>query len=518
MNEELVISQLFNRIKSKIKSHWLIGFMSSMLIGFFTYGYLMSNHFLTHDSLWNMYSDQNMITLGRQFLQYACGISSYYDLPWLNGILAIFFLSLTSVVVIEYFDIKSTINSVLVAGIIVTFPSVISTFGYTFTVDGYMLAMLITTISCFLASKKKWGFLPGILLLGISLGIYQSYLSFAIILCILKLLLDILDKVSIKDILIKGLRFIGMGIGSYMFYIISLNLMLKIQNRELSAYQGIDTIQGIHFNELVIGVKTAFWNFINFARWSNVLTTTIFMKFSCITLFLGGIILFIYLFVSNKCYKNGWNTIIVLGCIMIIPIGSTIINVISPGTYYHLIMRGCWCLFFVFIIGLSERIRLSDLKAIHYFQTVSVIVVSIFSIILIFEFSKMANIVGYNQNERYEKSYSLCIRIAEKLEQTPGYEHGMPIAILGGLPDFPSTDITKEDLVGYIGVSGDYVLGSAEHCAEFMSHYMNISLNVVDMDTQLKIIETEEFKNCPKFPDAGSIIKINDVWIVKLNG
>ena len=43
----------------------------------------------------------------------------------------------------------------------------------------------------------------------------------------------------------------------------------------------------------------------------------------------------------------------------------------------------------------------------------------------------------------------MSVRLAEKLEQTPGYEHGMPMAILGGLPDYPSTDITKDDLNGY---------------------------------------------------------------------
>ena len=518
MQEELIVTRLFDNLKNKIKRHWILAFVSSMIIGFLTYGYFMSNHFLTNDSLWNMYSDQNMITSGRQFLQFACGLSSYYDLPWLNGILAIFFLSLTAVFVIEGFDIRSDINSVLVAGLIVTFPSITSTFGYTYTVDGYMLATLLSTIAFFLANKKKWGFIPAIILLGISLGIYQSYISFTIILCILRLLLDIVDKVDTRTIFIKGIRFVGMGIGSYIFYLMSLNLMLNMQNKQLSGYQGVNNIQGTSIDVLLEGLKTAFWNFVNFARWSNVLTTTEIMKLSCIILVLGGMVLFLYIFISNKCYKNVWNIVITLGCIMVIPFGATMINIISPWTFYHLLMRGCWCLFFVFVVALSERIKTSDFKIWNLFKKVLVIIVSVFSVVLIFEFSKMANIAGYNQNERYEKSYSLCVRLAEKLEQTPGYEHGMPMAILGGLPDYPSTDITKDDLNGYFGVNGDYVFGSAEHFAEFMSHYMNISLNVVDMDMQIKIMESDEFRNCPKFPDEGCVIKINDVWIVKLNG
>ena len=148
----------------------------------------------------------------------------------------------------------------------------------------------------------------------------------------------------------------------------------------------------------------------------------------------------------------------------------------------------------------------------------AVAAISIFSIILIFQFSLMANIVGFNMHERYEKSYALCVRILDRLEQTPGYEHGMPVAILGGSPDFPSTDITADALVGYFGTSGDYFLNSTEKYAEFMSHYMNVTLKTIEYAQELELCETEEFKNCPKFPDEECIMQINGVWVVKLNG
>ena len=510
--ENLIINRLFTDMKSKIKSHWITAFVTGMIIGLLTYGYFMSNHFLTYDSMWNLYSDQNMITSGRQFLQYACGISSYYDLPWLNGLLAVLYLSVTSVFVIEGFGIKSHINSALTAGIIVTFPSVISTFGYTFTVDGYMLAALLAAVAFWMADKKKWGFLPGAVLLGVSLGIYQSFLSFAIILCVLKLMLDALDQVKTKDNLCKGFRFVGMGIGAYAFYLVSLNLMLKIQDKQLSGYQGSDKVQEFALSGLPEGLKAAFDNFINFARWSNVLTTTEGMKCAFVVLMLAGIGIYGYLFIVRKCYKNMIYILITAGCAAVIPFGATVVSIISPETFYHLILRSCWCLFFVFVLALSERITLAKSEVLNRMKKAAVILVTLFSVILIFEFSKMANIAGFNQNERYEKSYSLCVRIADRLEQTEGYKHGMPVAILGGIPDYSSTDITADDLSGYFGVNGDYVIGSTEHIAEFMSHYMNITLNTVDLQTQERLAATEEFRKCPKFPENDCIIQIDGVW------
>ena len=137
---------------------------------------------------------------------------------------------------------------------------------------------------------------------------------------------------------------------------------------------------------------------------------------------------------------------------------------------------------------------------------------------LSYQFMLMDNIAYFNMNERYEKTYSLCLRIADRLEQTPGFEHGMPVAILGGVPAYPSTDTTRDDLIGYFGVTSDYAIGSTEHFAEFMSHYMNITLNTITFEEELELVETEEFKNCPKFPDEGCIMQIDGVWVIKING
>ena len=101
------MNQIYSNIKAKIRPYWVTAFVSCMVIGLLTYGYLMSNHFLTHDSMWNLYSDQNMITSGRQFLQFACGISSYYDLPWFNGLLAIFYLTSKTLNIKQSIIIKS---------------------------------------------------------------------------------------------------------------------------------------------------------------------------------------------------------------------------------------------------------------------------------------------------------------------------------------------------------------------------------------------------------------------------
>lgn len=522
MQDELLINRIYNGVRSRIKPQWITAFVACMVIGLLTYGYTMANHFLTYDSMWNLYSDQNMISSGRQFLQFACGISSYYDLPWLNGVLAIFYLALTSVLVVEGLEIKSRVNAALVAGVIVTFPSVISTFAYTFTVDGYMLAALLSAAAFLVTDRvKKWGFAIGMILLGVSLGIYQAFFSFTIVLCILRLLLDILEQDKIKEIIGKALRYILMGVLGYLFYVVTLNLMLQMQGAELSGYQGTANVQSFSLSELPAGLHAAFMNFINFARWSNVLTTTEPMKLAFVALSILGAVCYAYLFFTKKRYRSPLHILITIILVVAIPFGATVVNIISADTFYHLLLRAAWCLFFAFIPALSERLELTSGDILNRVKYMVVAAISIFSIVLIFSFAQMASIVGYNMNERYEKSYALCLRIVDRLEQTPGYIHGMPVAILGGIPDagiYPSTEQTGEDLVGYFGVSDDYVMNSTEKFAAFMSHYMNVTIQTVDYEKELEIVETEQFKEMEKFPAADCIQQIDGVWIVKLNG
>ena len=167
MQESFLLDKSFDKIRAKVKPQWKWAFLACFITGIVTFGYSMTNHFLTYDSLWNLVSDQDMISSGRQFLTYACKISTDYDLPWLNGIFAIFYMALASVFVVEGLGIKSKYLAALSGMILVTFPSMASTFCYSYTIDGYMLAVLLVSMAFVLTDHKKWGFVGGIVLLGI---------------------------------------------------------------------------------------------------------------------------------------------------------------------------------------------------------------------------------------------------------------------------------------------------------------------------------------------------------------
>lgn len=521
MENVVSLDVFFKRIYQKIEPRWWAAFGGCVVIGLLTYMYMMTNNFLTYDSMWNIYSDQDMITSGRQFLTYACGISSFYNLPWLNGVLAIVYLGFAAVVVTEGLEIKSKVGAILTGGLLVTFPAVSSTFCYIYTVDGYMLAVLLAALAFLLASRKKWGWIGGIVLLGVSMGIYQAYLSFTIILCILSLLIDLLKKDSLKEIFTKIWHYIAMGIGSYLFYVLTLNLMLKWKGMEISGYQGTDRIGSFAFGDLPEGLKAAWTNFIDFARWSNVLTTSESMKWAFVFIAVSAVVLYIILFIKNKSYKSIVKILLALCLAAAIPWGATIVNILSPQTYFHLLMRLPWALFFIFAIALCEEIFFEESKRVRIFKKVFAGIICTSAVILIFNFSIMANIVAFNMNERYEKTYATCLRLVDRMEQTEGYTTGTKVAILGGYPDaksYPNTEITQADLVGYFGSNGALCVSDTEKYAEFFRHYLNVTITTIPLTEEIDITQSEEFMQMPKFPAAGSIQFIGDVLVIKLNG
>ncbi|SDA65733.1 Glucosyl transferase GtrII [Lachnospiraceae bacterium G11] len=509
-------------ILNRIKPQWKAAFISAFIIGILTHMYVMTNNLMTPDGTWNIYSDQDMIYLGRQFLMYACKISSYYNLPWLNGLLAIVYIALTAAVVVEAFDVKSVVISALVGGLMVTFPTVASTFCYVFTIDGYMLALLLSALAVLITDKFKKGWIAGIVLIGLSLGIYQAYYSFAILLCILILLMQILKNMDTKAILLKAAKYCGMGIGGYVFYVLTLKAMLALRHIEVTGYQGTDKLLGNPFVNIKEGILASIRTFASFGVKHNVLTTTPTMTVAYVITLIVGVALFIYMFIKNGAIKKWDKIVLAIVLIAFIPVGTSLAAVMEPKVFFHLLMRMPWALFFVFILKLVEDSSYENkFDKNTIIKRLVMVVTPIATAILIFEFAVAANTVYFTLNERYEKTYGLCLRIVDRLEETEGYKTGDHVALMGGYPDreyYPETCITWRDLSGYFDPNGEYVVSDSGKLSDFCYHYLNFTIVPATYEEHGIIANSKEYLEMPKFPDKDSVKEIDDIWVIKLNG
>ena len=186
-------AQAFGALYRKIRREWKTAFLTCFVLGLLIHMPILLSDIPNHDGLDSMYFDQNMITSGRWFLMIACGFSSYFALPWVIGLLSLFFLGIGAAALIEFLEIKNELSVMLLAGLLVSFPALASTYAYIFTADGYMLALCLAFFSVALTKRREWGFLPGGICLAFSMGTYQSYLSFAILLSIYGCLMSLMS-------------------------------------------------------------------------------------------------------------------------------------------------------------------------------------------------------------------------------------------------------------------------------------------------------------------------------------
>lgn len=511
-------AEFFSKIKSRIKKEWKIAFLSAFIIGLAIHLPIMLSDIPNHDGLSSMYFDQNMITSGRWFLTIACGFSSYFTIPWFIGILSLLFLACASAVLSELLEFDKTWEVVLGSGLLVAFPALCSTFAYVFTMDGYMMALLLAVLSVLLTKKYRRGFLPGAVCLAFSMGIYQAYLPFAILLCIYCVVICLAEDGKPEKKIKSCLNYLYMGIAGCGLYFIILQVLLKIQGKELASYQGINS--GIGGNAAAgVGILTTlkgmYADFVAFTVKNPVLHNNLFTTIALVLLAAAAAIVLFRLCIERKWWKNPMFFVIIGLLVICLPLASNIILLISPEVNYHLLMRYHWVLYPILLLAFCGRyigkVRKRKMDVFLEWGVLCAVFV------LVFSYAVTDNIAYSNLQKRYEKTYAYCVRLLDRIEQTQGYYQGIPIAMVGVVGDeqFPLTDITGEVTAGMIGMNGDSLLYTSANYQAFMKNYLGATLNFMTPEEMAPLYYTEEYIAMDSFPGPESTKVVDGVLYVR---
>ena len=507
-------------LKKNIKKEWKIAFFSAFLLGFLVHFPAWINDIPNHDGLASVYFDQNMITSGRWFLTVACGLTSYYTLPWLIGVLSLLWIAVTAVLLIEVLQVFKTEWIVVISGLLVSFPALASTYAYVFTADGYMFGMMLAVLAVYLTQKYKKGFLFGGVCLAFSMGTYQSYLPICILLCLYAIIQDFLSdgiekdsankKAFLKIKITTVTKYFGMGVIGVSLYYIVLQVLLRIQGKVLDTYQGINGMTAIGGDSIVGTVTKMYRDFVTFILKGNVLFNNAFSLVAVVIIGVMFVLAMLYLIRERKLYRNIWFWIVGILLVIIVPLATNIILFISPDVGYHLLMRYQYVFLVIcgvaFISNYGKRIPVTEWCLLSA------------GVVLCFNFAVSDNIGYSNLQKRYEKTYAYCLRLADRIEQTEGYYTGMPVVIMGMVGDenFPSTDITTDVTGNMIGLCGDFLCYNGTNYQDFFKHYLGITIEIVDQDTVGEIYNTSAiYQSLDSFPGANCTQVVDGVLYVR---
>lgn len=527
--------EVWKEFRANMRKEWRCAFWTVFILGLMIHLPVMTGDYPNHDGLASMYFDQNMITSGRWFLTVACGFSSYFALPWVIGLFSLIFLGVGAAALTEFLEIKSEPAVMLISGLLVSFPALASTYAYLFTADGYMLALCLSFLAVTFTKKQEWGFIPGGICLALSMGTYQSYLSFAIVLSMYGVFMILFGENSVKKKVTGILRYAYMGVLGVGLYYVVLQILLKVQGKELDTYQGISGMAAGGSLTFVQKLQNIYSDFFAFTGNGKVLYNNM-ISFAALGVFAAAsAVLFLRLIVRRGYFKKWYFYLICLAAVLLVPAAFNVVLLISPDVTYHLLMRYQWCLLpilflaFLFRFGFLQTELSGQFSPLHRRDkavlkkpsTVCNILaqwaVVVCAAVLVVHYGVTDNIAYANLQKKYEKTYAYCLRLADRMEQTEGYYTGMPVAMTGvqSKENLPVTDITGAVTDHMIGLSGDYLLYTDTNYQAFMKHYLGVTVELVPDAEMERIYRTKEYQELNSFPAEGSMKVVDGILYIK---
>ncbi len=500
--------KVLKKLNTQILPQWKVCFVSALIVGIIAHLYKIANWLPNWDSLVFRYDSQNMIGLGRWFLPVVCSFSSFYDLPFLNGVLAIVFHALGAVCICKILNVQKKITAFLIGGVLVSFPTVTSVMMYNYVADGYSIAFFLSTLAALYMTKEKPRYIISAVLIALSSGIYQAYITVTIMLVLLKLIDEIIyHGASIGAILKKSLPMLLTGICGMALYSLILKLSLSISSAELLDYQGISSsasMSAINLRDSLYVIKKTFLDcFFDLSKGINVYIV------------LNALV---FLFTLAHYIKNAVNLKNVLNIFLVAILGLFLIfgagalAFINAGIDYHNLMLMGYSVFYIFFIILYERGRDDAIKC----WAVLLIGLGIIANQVV-----ISNVSYHKAQMAYERSYGVLIRIADRIEQTPGAENAEKILVLGALENSRDYSVNlTPDITGitdgYIIRADDETVGQSVLTAA-LADYCEKDYKFISGEEKKNLSQREDIKSMEKWPSKTSVAVIDEIVVIKLD-
>lgn len=482
---------------TEIKNKWGSFIAFGIIFGVIVHGMIIFNDLPNSDGiLFNYYKWQNTLTVGRWFLGIAALISGTYTIPVVNGVISIIFITLSGILIISIFDIKTTINRTLILSFMLSFPAFATAMLYMFTVDAYSISIFLSVLAVWLLHKESsyLSCIKAALCITFSMGIYQAYLSVTMTLCMMYLIKMILsNKDNITKMVIK---FLTSGLIGTVLYFIILKIALKATGLELSSYQGINGVGNkFGLTELIVRIKTIYVQFI----------ITLINKLFISKIFLLIFVVVILIIVFEILVKYNYRIVLKIGlCLVVLPICLLPIYLTSTDVDYYLIMKYAWVLLFVYPLVLMERLNIG-----YIYNNI----ITMLSIIIIGSFIISNNSAYEYASLRYDRTLMLANRIENQLEIVE-YDLSKPIGIF-----YEGYNDEKYKIISqiYPYMQRKYISILAYNVETFMKQYFTSEFKYIKNDEEYwKIKDSQEYKKIKLDKKSFKIVETKKYIIVKV--
>lgn len=514
---EGLIQLIRTRISREEKTAFFTAFVFTLLVHL----YKFTNTLLNHDAMYNVYTEQNMVGSGRWALKYACGIGSYYDLPWVNGVLCCLYIALTAMIIVRLFRIKNPVVSFLCGGFLATSPATIETIFFLFTADGYFLAMVLAALAVYLSrieEKRILRYGLSILCLCVCCGIYQAYISFALILAVCHMIYELLrNQNTRKEYFLWVARQVLIFAGSLAAYYVIWQKVIDLTGIAASDYQGIDQVGSISLDLLRHGwnnaVSSVTYYFFQFGLWGQDWSFYGMLNVLLLAALALGLVLAA---AKSRLWNRPWALVlVVLGLLAVIPFAGMWCFTSYTVSYRPLMLQSLMVLFLFTAIVYEEWTGALLKNAAALLLT-----------LIVLHNALLANISYFYMNLCYERTYADAVEMVSEIHNVADTSDFTNMVILGN-NRYNDVQWGFQNSDGSLSREGRFyiltslleknLLVNEWQVHGFLNWYLNTEIPFADAETKNTLHQNPLVQQMPVWPAEGSIIVIDNTLVLKLS-
>ena len=538
-------------------------FLYTFICGLMAHGFVFFNKLAWHDELQHGFrlSASRVMALGR-WLRAGLGwiVAKLFgdynlSLPWVHGLISVFFISLSVLLIIRLFHIKEKAYQILVAGLLVSFPVVASTFGYMFTAPYYFIALFLSVWAVYLTYRMKnvWGLILGAGLICSSMAIYQPYVGVAVSLFVILLIIDIAKNRydGVAGIFKHGFYYLGTCLGGVVGYMVMWKVTMAIFGIKAGDYQGISSMGEGGIGKYFDGVARAYKSFL--MQFENPIEDVYPMSLSVVQwiIIIGSLLLGLYL-AGRQFKKHKGQAVLMLLLIAILPLALNVVYVMASSSaeskVHSLMLYGMAMLYVFFICALREVTKrktdvVFDPKSAEEVKipeaaeasedtkdseeaeapenekrkfrpagliaglATAVLFVAMFMMIYI------SNAAYLRADMQQQQAISDLTVLTAKIKTLDGYTDNMKVCfVMEGKRDKTRTTNKEFANITFMPYTNVYPYHNQRNVANFLEHWCGFAPTYV---SQKQFKDREEVKAMPSYPDDGSIKIIDDTVVIK---
>ena len=398
-----------------------LSFVTAFVMGFVVHLYVFTNRFMNWDDL-GIISSYHNIRSGRWFNNVINNLNFTYTPPLMIGLFFCVFIATMTFVVCKGFDVQHKLSAVLIAALATTFPPIAVTAGYLYELGGYFFAAMLSALAFYVSKQHKFGCVAGGALLMLSMAIYQSKVSIALLLALIYLIFTVLDRAFSYPMFVRqAVRFGLMAVLGGVFYFVSLHVVTWLTGMALHDYRGIDTMHVISLADLpqlIYGIYLGFYAFFFGAVHGQItrgvvvyhLTATYLLwAYAIVVIISAGLIL--ALAKRGGVFQRIGRTSLLLCLLALVPFGANFSSFFDAIWLQSILMSYPFVFVFLFPILALERLHGSLGR---YWVVKKTSVAALFVIVL--NYAVVSNVYYLQLDMFFQRTFSLTTRVLSQVE------------------------------------------------------------------------------------------------------